>query len=79
MSQYGANGMAKEGYDYKDILKHYYKNCEIKNKLMYIFHLLFKLKMRGDKNEKKKIKTICKNICFRGYFVCLFTISFTIN
>ena len=30
MSQYGANGMAKEGYDYKDILKHYYKNCEIK-------------------------------------------------
>ena len=38
MSQYGANGMAKEGYGYKDILKHYYKNCEIKkNKLMYIF------------------------------------------
>lgn len=30
MSQYGANGMAKEGYNYKDILKHYYKNCEIK-------------------------------------------------
>lgn len=30
MSQYGANGMAKEGYDYKDILKYYYKNCEIK-------------------------------------------------
>lgn len=31
MSQYGANGMAKEGYNYIDILKHYYKNCEIKN------------------------------------------------
>lgn len=30
MSQYGANGMAKEGYNYKDILNHYYKNCEIK-------------------------------------------------
>ena len=30
MSQYGANGMSKEGYNYKDILKHYYKNCEIK-------------------------------------------------
>lgn len=30
MSQYGANGMAKEGYNYQDILKHYYKNCEIK-------------------------------------------------
>ena len=30
MSQYGANGMAKEGYDYKSILKHYYSNCEIK-------------------------------------------------
>lgn len=30
MSQYGANGMAKSGYNYKDILNHYYKNCEIK-------------------------------------------------
>ena len=30
MSQYGANGMAKEGYTYKDILKHYYKDTEIK-------------------------------------------------
>lgn len=30
MSQYGANGMAKEGYNYQQILKHYYKNCEIK-------------------------------------------------
>lgn len=30
MSQYGANGMAKEGNDYKTILLYYYKNCEIK-------------------------------------------------
>ena len=30
MSQYGANGMAIEGYNYKDILKHYYTNVEIK-------------------------------------------------
>ena len=30
MSQYGANGMAKEGYTYDEILKHYYKNSEIK-------------------------------------------------
>lgn len=30
MSQYGANGMAKEGYSYEDIINHYYKNCEIK-------------------------------------------------
>mgnify|MGYP003314420510 CR=1 FL=1 len=30
MSQYGANGMAKEGYKYEEILKYYYKNCEIK-------------------------------------------------
>lgn len=30
MSQYGANGMAKEGYKYEQILKHYYKNTEIK-------------------------------------------------
>lgn len=31
MSQYGANGMAKEGYNYQDILTHYYTNIEIKN------------------------------------------------
>lgn len=30
MSQYGAQGMAKEGYSYKEILKHYYTNIEIK-------------------------------------------------
>lgn len=29
MSQYGANGMAKDGVKYKDILKHFYKNIEI--------------------------------------------------
>lgn len=29
MSQYGANGMAKEGYSYKDILNHYYKDITI--------------------------------------------------
>lgn len=29
MSQYGANGMAKEGYDYQAILKHYYQGIEI--------------------------------------------------
>lgn len=29
MSQYGALGMAKEGYTYDEILKHYYKNVEI--------------------------------------------------
>ncbi len=30
MSQYGANGMAKENYTYQEILKHYYQNTEIK-------------------------------------------------
>lgn len=30
MSQYGANGMAKEGYSYDQILKHYYQGVEIK-------------------------------------------------
>ena len=30
MSQYGALGMAKEGYTYEDILKHYYQNSKIK-------------------------------------------------
>lgn len=29
MSQYGANGMAKEGYGYKEILKHYYTGTEV--------------------------------------------------
>lgn len=30
MSQYGANGMAKEGYTYKEILAHYYQNTSLK-------------------------------------------------
>lgn len=30
MSQYGAEGMAKEGYKYDEILKHYYTGIEIK-------------------------------------------------
>ena len=29
MSQYGANGMAKEGYSYQEILSHYYQNTQI--------------------------------------------------
>ena len=29
LSQYGANGMAKQGYKYQDILKHYYMDVEI--------------------------------------------------
>lgn len=29
MSQYGANEMAKQGKDYQDIIKHYYKDVEI--------------------------------------------------
>lgn len=30
MSQYGAQGMAKEGYTYEEILKHYYTDTELK-------------------------------------------------
>lgn len=30
MSQWGANGMAKEGYGYKEILQHYYQGVNIK-------------------------------------------------
>ena len=30
MSQYGAQGMSKKGYNYEDILKHYYRNINIK-------------------------------------------------
>lgn len=33
MSQYGANGMAKDGYDYKQILNHYYNDITI-NKMV---------------------------------------------
>ena len=29
MSQYGANGMAKDGYNYEEILQYYYKNVKI--------------------------------------------------
>lgn len=29
MSQYGANGMAKEGKTYEDIVKYYYKDVEV--------------------------------------------------
>lgn len=29
MSQYGAHGMAKDGYDYKEILEHYYVGTEL--------------------------------------------------
>ena len=32
MSQYGANGYAKNGYSYSDILKHYYKGVTISKK-----------------------------------------------
>ena len=30
LSQYGSNGMAREGYDYKKIIQYYYQNCKIK-------------------------------------------------
>ena len=30
MSQYGANGMAKEGYSYREIIDHYYQDIELK-------------------------------------------------
>ena len=30
LSQYGANGMAKENKNYKEIIEHYFKNCEVK-------------------------------------------------
>ena len=29
MSQYGADGMAKEGYTYREILSHYYSGTEV--------------------------------------------------
>lgn len=32
MSQYGANGMAKEGYTYEEIINHYYTGVKLMNK-----------------------------------------------
>ena len=32
MSQYGANGMAKEGFLFEDIIKHYYQGIKIEKK-----------------------------------------------
>ncbi len=29
LSQYGADGMAKKGYTYKEIIKHYYQGVEV--------------------------------------------------
>ena len=29
MSQYGANGMAEKGMNYKEIVKHYYQGVQI--------------------------------------------------
>ena len=30
LSQYGANGMASSGYNYKDIIRHYYTGVSVK-------------------------------------------------
>ena len=44
MSQYGANGMAQEGKNYQDIVKHYYKNIEIVNAQELLDDSMFVLK-----------------------------------
>jgi stage II sporulation protein D len=44
MSQWGANGMAKQNYDYKAILKHYYTDVDIED--------LKKVEKRMKKNKK---------------------------
>ena len=46
MSQYGANGMANAGYNYSQILKHYYSGITITKKwdeFYIISFLIFKL------------------------------------
>lgn len=40
MSQYGADGMAKEGYSYKDIISHYYKGVSLSHIEPYIGQLM---------------------------------------
>ena len=57
MSQYGAQGMALEGYNYIDILKHYYQGVQIVNKWFHNGHtqievnkwLLMKKEIRKQK------------------------------
>ncbi|SDB81394.1 stage II sporulation protein D [Pelagirhabdus alkalitolerans] len=39
MSQYGANGMAEEGYNYRDILNHYYQDIKIEKMDLDSFNL----------------------------------------
>ncbi|SHJ80850.1 stage II sporulation protein D [Anaerobranca californiensis DSM 14826] len=36
MCQYGANGLAKKGYNYKDIIKYYYTDVELENLHNYL-------------------------------------------
>ena len=57
MSQYGAEGMALEGYSYKDILSHYYVGTSIKKiiKLMYIFFNLGNNYSRGENMKMKEL------------------------
>lgn len=38
LSQWGAQGMAKEGYDYKEILRHYYSGITIKKEKYSYLH-----------------------------------------
>ena len=56
MSQYGAEGMANNGYTYKEILEHYYQGTTIKNLYNWCIKLLkmFKLynEVRICKQEK---------------------------
>ena len=56
MSQYGAEGMANNGYNYKEILEHYYQGTTIKNLYNWCIKLLkmFKLynEVRICKQEK---------------------------
>lgn len=76
MSQYGALGMAQEGYDYKDILKYYYSGTEIKKngKLMYIILVLGNNYIRGDKMKNRRIKSFFVPVIY-GTLVLAFLFS----
>ena len=45
MSQYGAEGMAEEGYSYSDILKYYYSGTNIKKLLFFVYYFCFRRKL----------------------------------
>lgn len=57
MSQYGADGMAKEGYTYIDIIHHYYQNVEIMDASQFLGDISFANDLNYAEEETKEVST----------------------